>query len=70
LTHRKIELVISSFLKIHVEILLNNFRNKVALKYEYKNQVFNSLLNCSLSELTESDVFEIVNKRIQEIDNI
>jgi len=70
LTHRKFELVISNFLNIDVEILLNNYTNKVALKFEYKKQVFNTLLVGTLSELTEVDVFKIVEKRIQEVDNI
>lgn len=70
LTHSSLIFQISEFLNVDVEILINNYSSKVALKFEYKKQVFNSFLNCSLSELTEADVFEIVNKHIRKLDNI
>lgn len=70
LTQSTIEVFLSSFLKLPVDILLNISTNKIALKFQYKEQKFTTLLNCTLTELTESDVYEIVHKRIQELDNV
>ncbi len=52
-----------------VDIVVNLSSEKVSLKFLHKQEQFRIPLNCSLSELTESEVKRIVTKKIQELNN-
>ena len=53
-----------------VEIQFDYDRNSLALKFKYKNNLVRVPLNCTLSELTESDVEDIVTRNIQRLDGV
>ena len=52
-----------------VNIVVNLSSEKVSLKFLHKQEQFRIPLNCSLSELTESEVKRIVTKKIRELNN-
>ena len=60
---------ISDFVKITVELKLNTSSNKIALFFEHKG-AHRINLNCSLSEITEKDVYDLVKAKMNEIDNV
>lgn len=53
-----------------VDIVVNLSSQKVTLKFIHKQEQFRIPLNCSLAELTESDIKRMVTKKLQELDNI
>jgi integrase len=59
-----------NFLPQLVDIVVNLSSQKVSLKFIHKQEQFRIPLNCSLTELTESDVKRIVTKKIQELNNV
>ena len=70
LTIQKIEISISVLLKLPVEIQIDYSKDKLALRFSYKNHKFRIPLNCSLTELTESDVYDIVKSKLNDVDNV
>ena len=70
LTELKSFVQISSFLSISVNIMVNYRSNKTALKFVYKNTKYTVPLNCTISELTDKDVQDIVTRKIREVDNV
>ena len=70
LTELKSFVQISSFLSISVNIIVNYRSNKSALKFVYQNTKYTVPLNCTISELTDKDVQDIVTKKIREVDNV
>jgi len=70
LTSGTLEVFISDFLKAVVDIRVNCTTGKVALRFKYKSKSYSISLNTTLTELTESDVQSIVEKKIQAIDRV
>ena len=61
---------ISDFVKVNCNILLHKLTKKVSLKFSHNGTAHTILLNCSLTELTETDVVNYVTNKINEIDNV
>jgi len=53
-----------------VSIVMSAGTGKLALKFSYKSHSHTTFLNCTLSELSEEDVRNLVKSKIQEIDNV
>ena len=70
LTIAKRDYFISDFMSVPVNIIVNSKTDKLALKFRYKEHSHTSYLNCSLTELTDQDVQNIVTQKIQEIDKV
>ena len=70
LTHSIVKVTLSDLMTLPVEIVLNMKSDKLALLFTYKSSSHRINLNCSLSELSEEDVAQIVGKKIREIDNV
>lgn len=69
LTVERIDIEISRFVQVAVDILLDNTSHKIALLFDYKGKRRINL-NCSLDELTEQDVRGIVRAKMNEVDRV
>lgn len=69
LTVESINVQISRFVQVAVDILLDDTSHKIALSFDYKGKRKINL-NCSLNELTEQDVRGIVSAKMNEVDRV
>ena len=51
-----------------IDIQIECRKNKLSLKFDYKNDSFRIPLNCSIDELSESDITDIVQRTIHDVD--